>query len=75
MSYPRRHYPTDQSGGKNEWKALVQHYEEVDHRGRLAEEGHRLLFEQEVRDRLGTMVGQKEQALQIRAQRYPKGLG
>lgn len=33
----RRHYPKDRDGGKNEWKALVKHYEEFDTKVSLME--------------------------------------
>ncbi len=33
----RRHYPKDLDGGKNEWKALVKHYEEFDMKANVLE--------------------------------------
>lgn len=33
----RRHYPRDLEGGKNEWKALVKHYEEYDMKANVLE--------------------------------------
>lgn len=33
----RRRYPHDLDGGKNEWKALVKHYEEYDMKANMLE--------------------------------------
>lgn len=33
----RRHYPKDLDGAKNEWKALVKHYEEYDLKANMLE--------------------------------------
>ena len=33
----RRHYPKDLDGSKNEWKALVKHYEEYDLKANMLE--------------------------------------
>lgn len=34
----RRNYPKDLDGGKNEWKALIKHYEEFDMKANMLEQ-------------------------------------
>jgi hypothetical protein len=45
----RRKYPTGQLGNKDEWKALVKHYEEYDVKASLLERYSKNVVQEKVR--------------------------
>ena len=58
--YGRRNYPKDREGGKNEWKAIVKHYEEYDKKGLLMERHAKGLVQETVKNGLFSQIDEAE---------------
>ena len=52
MSRERSHYPRDLDGGKNEWKALIKHYEEFDLKANMLEKYAKGVVQENIRNEL-----------------------
>lgn len=60
LNLPRRHYVVaPQDHGRNEWRSMIKHYEEVDSKARLMEQYAKRAFQKKAREELENQIAQK----------------
>lgn len=78
VNLPRRHYKiAPQDVGKNEWRSLVRHYQDVDQKTRLMEQYAKQAFQQKMREDLQVQIDQRESSKLERNQKrrnYENGM-